>query len=69
MHYGSKDIKRATWHGNVTDLVKFRSGCQKQQVGHFGANFNYDQECKHEDAIHGMKVDMTRIKTIYGMHQ
>ena len=54
---------------NVTTLVKFRSGCQKQQVTHFGANYNYDQECKHDDAIHGTEVDMTRIKTVYCMHQ
>ena len=37
--------------------MKFRSGYQKQQVSHFGANYNYDQECKHDDAIHGTEVE------------
>ena len=63
------DLKQYRISGLTTDLVKFRSGCQKQQVSHFGANYNYDQECKHDDAIHVMKVDMTRIKTVYCMHQ
>ena len=35
-----------------------RGGCQQQQDSNFGAEHNYDQEGKHDDAIHIMEVDM-----------
>ena len=48
--------------------MKIRSGCQKQQHSNFGTEYLYDHECKHDHAIHVVKVDMTRIPTIYYMH-
>ena len=42
----------------VTDLEKNRGGCQQQQDSNFGAEHNYDQEGKHDNAMHIMEVDM-----------
>src|SRR3954471_3931932 len=58
IHHRSKDIKQTTWHRNVTDLEKNRGGCQKQQHSNFGAEKLYDQKAYHDNAIHGMKVDI-----------
>ena len=49
--------------------VKNRGGCQQQRASNFGAAHNYDQECKHGNAIHIMEVDMAYIKMTYCMHQ
>ena len=38
--------------------MKNRGGCQQQQDSNFGAEHNYDQEGKHDNAIHIMEVDM-----------
>ena len=39
-------------------LSENRGGCQQQQDSNFGAERNYDQEGKHDDAIHIMEVGM-----------
>src|ERR1041385_91899 len=57
-HHRSKDIKQTTWHRKVTDLVKNRGDCQKQQHSNFGAQQLYDQQAYHGNTIHIMKVDM-----------
>ena len=69
MQHRSKDIKHATWHRDVTDIEKKQRWLSKQQHSNFGAEYNHDQESKHDHAIHVVKVDMTRIPTIYCMHQ
>src|ERR1041385_8180979 len=42
----------------VTDLVKNRGGCRKQQHSNFGAKKLYDQQAYHGNEIHIMEVDM-----------